>query len=77
MRVWRWTVFSGLALVVLAGVHMIAQHFAVDSAGGLRTYQQVLDYLATLVIFVLETGLVVAVTIHAMPGLRGKSARRP
>jgi succinate dehydrogenase hydrophobic anchor subunit len=70
-RVWLWTIGSGVALVVLAGVHMIAQHFVVDSVGGLRTYQQVLDYLANPVIFVLECGFLFAVTIHAMLGLRG------
>ena len=36
---------TGVALVVLAAVHMVAQHFVVDETGGLRTYQQVLDYL--------------------------------
>jgi succinate dehydrogenase hydrophobic anchor subunit len=69
--VWRWTVFSGLALVVLASVHMVAQHFVVGSVGGLRTYGQVLDYLANPVIFVVETGFLLAVTVHAMLGLRG------
>jgi succinate dehydrogenase hydrophobic anchor subunit len=70
-RVWRWTVGSGIALVVLAGMHMVAQHFVVDSVGGLRTYRQVLDYLHNPVIFVLECGFLFAVTIHAMLGLRG------
>ena len=70
-RVWRWTVISGIALVVLAGVHMIAQHFIVDQTGGLRTYQQVLDYISNPVIFVIEGGFLVAVTIHGMLGLRG------
>jgi succinate dehydrogenase hydrophobic anchor subunit len=70
-RVWRWTVGSGIALVVLAAVHMIAQHYVVDSEGGLRTYQQVLDYIANPVIFLVEGAFVVAVTIHAMLGLRG------
>ena len=45
-RVWLWTVGTGIALFVLAGVHMIAHHFVVDETGGLRTYQQVLDYIA-------------------------------
>jgi succinate dehydrogenase hydrophobic anchor subunit len=70
-RGWRWTVGSGIALVVLAAVHMVAQHFVVDSEGGLRTYQQVLDYIANPIIFVVESGFVLAVTIHAMLGLRG------
>jgi succinate dehydrogenase hydrophobic anchor subunit len=69
-RAWRWTVGSGIALVVLAAVHMIAQHFVVDETGGLRTYKQVVDYIANPVIFVVECGFLFAVTIHAMLGLR-------
>jgi succinate dehydrogenase hydrophobic anchor subunit len=70
-RAWRWTVGSGLALVVLAAVHMVAQHFVVDQTGGLRTYRQVLDYLSNPIIFTLECGFLVAVTVHAMLGVRG------
>jgi succinate dehydrogenase hydrophobic anchor subunit len=70
-RAWRWTVGTGIALVVLAAVHIIAQHFVVGSNGGLRTYQQVLDYIANPVIFAVECGFLFAVTIHAMLGLRG------
>ena len=70
MRAWRWTVGSGVALVVLAAVHMIAQHFIVDEPGGMRTYQQVLDYLANPIIFTVECGFLFAVTIHAMLGVR-------
>jgi hypothetical protein len=50
--VWRWTVGSGVALVVLAAVHMVAQHFILDEVGGLRAYQRVLDYLANPIIFI-------------------------
>ena len=70
-RAWRWTVGSGAALLVLAAVHMIAQHFVVEQNGGLRNYQQVLDYLAHPVIFAVESGFLFAVTIHALLGLRG------
>ncbi|MGZ4268356.1 MAG: hypothetical protein ACXVFN_05375 [Solirubrobacteraceae bacterium] len=70
-RVWKWTVGSGVALVVLAGAHVIAQHFVVAGTGGLRTYQQVLDYLANPVILVIEGAFAVAVTIHALLGVRG------
>ena len=70
-RTWRWTVVSGIALVVLAAVHLIAQHFVVSGTGGLRTYQQVLDYVANPVILVVEGAFVVAVAIHGMLGLRG------
>ena len=70
-RVWRWTVGSGAALVVLAAVHMVAQHFVVAQTGGLRTYRQVLEYIGHPVIFVIECGFLFAVTIHALLGVRG------
>jgi len=70
-RVWRWTAGSGLALVALATLHIVAQHFVVHQKGGLRTYGEVLSYIANPVIFVLEAAFLVAVTIHAMLGLRG------
>ena len=70
-RVWRWTAGSGLALVALATLHIVAQHFVVHQKGGLRTYGEVLSYVANPVIFVLEAAFLVAVTIHAMLGLRG------
>lgn len=70
-RVWLWTVGTGVALFVLAGAHMIAHHFVVDETGGLRTYQQVLDYIAHPAILVIEYAFLVTVVIHAMLGLRG------
>jgi succinate dehydrogenase hydrophobic anchor subunit len=70
-RVWRWTVGTGVALVALAAVHMVAQHFVVQETGGLRTYHQVLEYLSHPVIFALECGFLFAVTIHALLGVRG------
>ena len=69
-RIWRVTAFSGVAVLVLVTVHMVAHHFVVDEIGGLRTYAQVLDYVANPVIFVLECLFLVAVTIHAMLGVR-------
>jgi succinate dehydrogenase hydrophobic anchor subunit len=70
-RVWRWTVGTGVALLVLATVHMVAQHFVVEETGGLRTYHQVLEYLSNPVIFLVECGFLFAVTIHALLGVRG------
>ena len=70
-RLWYWTAGSGLALVALATMHIIAQHFIVHQTGGLRTYAEVLSYIANPIIFVLETGFVLAVTVHAMLGIRG------
>lgn len=70
-RVWHWTAGSGMALVVLATLHIAAQHFVVHQTGGLRTYGEVVSYIANPVIFVLEAGFLLAVTIHAMLGIRG------
>ena len=69
-RAWHWTAGSGVALVALATMHILAQHFVVHQKGGLRTYGEVLSYIANPVIFVLETGFLFAVTIHAMLGIR-------
>ena len=57
-------------MLVLVTVHMVAHHFVVDEIGGLRTYAQVLDYIANPVILVIECAFLIVVTIHAMMGLR-------
>jgi succinate dehydrogenase hydrophobic anchor subunit len=64
-------VVTGLALLVLVGVHMVAHHFVVEEVGGLRTYRQVLGYIASPAIFVIESAFLVAVTAHALLGVRG------
>ena len=68
--VWRATAYSGVALVALITVHMVAHHFVVHGTGGLRTYRQVLEYVANPVIFTIELLFLVVVTVHAMLGLR-------
>jgi len=70
-RVWHWTAGTGMALVVLATTHIVAQHFVVHQKGGLRTYAEVLNYIGNPIIFVLEAAFLVAVTIHGMLGVRG------
>jgi len=84
-RTWRWTAGSGAVLLVLVTIHMVANHFVLEQVGGLRTYPQVLAYIHNPVIFVVESALLVAVTAHAMLGLRsvlldfglsGRSKRR-
>jgi len=60
--------FSGLALVAILGLHMIAHHFIVE--GGLRDYQQVLDYVANPIVFVIEVLFVILATVHALLGVR-------
>ena len=69
---WGWLlqVITGGALLVLVVVHLVAQHFVVQSPGGLRDYAQVLAYLGNPVIVVIESLFLVAVTWHAMLGVR-------
>ncbi len=67
---WRITTLTGLGLLVLLAVHMVANHFVVKSIGGLRDYRQVLAYIANPVIFTIESLFLLFVTVHAMLGLR-------
>jgi succinate dehydrogenase hydrophobic anchor subunit len=53
---------------VLVGVHLMAQHYL--TAGGLRTYAQVLAYLQQPVGLGLELAFLVVVTGHALMGVR-------
>ncbi|MGZ8579739.1 MAG: hypothetical protein ACXWW9_00470 [Actinomycetota bacterium] len=69
-RSWRWTAITGVSLLVLVTIHMIAHHFVVDEVGGLRTYQHVLEYISTPIIFVIEGVFLVVVTVHSMLGVR-------
>ena len=69
-RSWQWTAWSGVALLLLVTVHMVAHHFVVKQVGGLRTYRQVLEYIGNPWIFTIESIFLVVVTIHAMLGLR-------
>jgi succinate dehydrogenase hydrophobic anchor subunit len=69
-RTWVWTAGSGVALLVLVTIHMVAHHFVVEEIGGLRTYQQVLEYIGNPVMFVIEGAFLVVVTVHSMLGLR-------
>jgi succinate dehydrogenase / fumarate reductase, membrane anchor subunit len=70
-REWRVTTLTGIALLVLLTVHMVANHFVIDSVGGLRNYDQVLDYIANPAIFTIESFFLLFVTVHAMLGVRG------
>lgn len=69
---WGWLlqVITGGALLVLVVVHLVAQHFVVEAPGGLRDYAQVLAYLGNPVMVVIESLFLVAVTWHAMLGIR-------
>ena len=65
---WLWQVITGLGLVLLLGVHIIAQHFIVK--GGLRDFVAVLAYLRSPLFLVLEMLFLIVVTTHAMLGVR-------
>lgn len=65
---WLVQAFSGLFLVALLGIHMIAHHFIVE--GGLRDYQQVLDYVNNPIVFTLEVLFVILGVVHALLGVR-------
>jgi succinate dehydrogenase hydrophobic anchor subunit len=66
--VWLVQAFSGLLLVALLLLHMIAHHFVVE--GGLRNFQEVVAYVSNPAIFVITILFLVVVTIHALLGLR-------
>jgi succinate dehydrogenase membrane anchor subunit len=79
---WLAQVVSGVLLLVLMTVHMVAQHFVVE--GGLRTYADVVAWIRNPVVFAVEVLLVVTVTWHAIAGvhavlldlgLRGRAER--
>jgi succinate dehydrogenase hydrophobic anchor subunit len=70
-RSWIATSLTGVALLVLLGVHMVANHFVVESVGGLRSYRQVLEYIRHPAILAIESIFLLVVTVHAMLGIRG------
>lgn len=65
---WLVQAFSGLLLVFILGLHMVAHHFVVED--GLRNFQQVMDYVANPVIFIIEVLFVIFATVHALLGVR-------
>lgn len=65
---WLWQAISGIGLILLSGLHMIAHHFVVPE--GIRDFAGVVDYLRHPVIVALEVAFLVAVTAHAMLGVR-------
>lgn len=67
-KLWLAQVISGLLLLFLLGFHMIAQHFV--ARGGLRTYQEVVAYLSSPVIWLLEALFLLVVVFHAVLGVR-------
>jgi succinate dehydrogenase hydrophobic anchor subunit len=79
---WTAQAVSGVLLLVLLTVHMVAQHFVV--AGGLRTYADVVAWIRNPVVLVTDALLLVCVTWHGIAGvhavlldlgLRGRAER--
>jgi succinate dehydrogenase / fumarate reductase membrane anchor subunit len=66
--VFVFQVISGAALLVLLGLHMVAQHFIVPT--GLRFYDDVIAWLRDPVMIVVEVAFLVVVTYHALVGVR-------
>ena len=65
---WLWQVITGVGLVLLLGLHIIAQHFI--AKGGLRDFAEVLAYLRNPIFLVLEVLFLIVVASHAMLGVR-------
>jgi len=65
---WLWQVFTGIGLVILLGLHFIANHFI--AKGGLRDFAAVVAYLRNPIILVLEVLFLLCVTSHALLGVR-------
>lgn len=70
-RSWVATTLTGIGLLILLTIHMVANHFVVASVGGLRSYRQILEYIANPAIFSIEAIFLLFVTVHAMLGVRG------
>jgi succinate dehydrogenase hydrophobic membrane anchor protein len=67
-RSWLVQAVTGMLVLGLVTVHMIANHFVVPE--GLRDYAQVVEYLSNPLIVVLEVLFLGTVTWHALLGLR-------
>lgn len=65
---WLWQVFTGVGLVILLGLHFIANHFV--AKGGLRDFAEVVAYLRNPFILSLEVLFLLCVTTHALLGVR-------
>jgi len=65
---WYWQMFTGIALVLLLGLHFIANHFI--ATGGIRDFADVVSYLRNPIVLVLEVLFLIMVAIHAMLGVR-------
>lgn len=69
-RDWGWILqaVTGVAVLGLVTLHMIANHFMVPE--GLRDYSQVVAWLSNPLVVALEVVFLVTVTWHALLGVR-------
>ena len=69
-REWGWVLqaVTGVAVLGLVTVHMIANHFVVPE--GIRDYAQVVAYLSNPLVVALEVAFLATVTWHALLGVR-------
>lgn len=67
---WGWIVqaITGVLVLVLVTVHMIANHFIVSR--GLRNFDDVISYLSNPIVIVWEVVFLAVVTWHGLLGLR-------
>jgi succinate dehydrogenase / fumarate reductase membrane anchor subunit len=67
---WGWIVqaITGVLVLVLITVHMIANHFIVSR--GLRNFDDVVSYLSNPIVVVWEVVFLAVVTWHGLLGLR-------
>lgn len=59
---------SGVALVLLLGLHWTAQHYL--ASGGLRSFVEVANYLKQPLALVLEIAFLITVSGHSLLGVR-------
>jgi succinate dehydrogenase membrane anchor subunit len=65
---WLWQAITGVILVLLLGLHFIANHFIAKN--GLRDFAEVVAYLRNPIILMLEVLFLFVVTTHALLGVR-------
>lgn len=65
---WIIQSFTGVLLLLLVGLHMIAHHFIAE--GGIRDFAGVVEYLRNPIVVGLEVAFLMIVTVHALLGVR-------
>ena len=65
---WFWQAFTGIGLIVLLALHMVAHHLVAE--GGIRDFAGVVEYLRNPIIVVLEVLFLITVTAHGLLGVR-------